>query len=69
MLQAIYKHYQRALARWPKDPLRPEIQFQDVLAKRLEKSFAASAAVNEQKELKQLNALYTLLDDRYKTKV
>ncbi|KAJ9144726.1 hypothetical protein NKR23_g5855 [Pleurostoma richardsiae] len=64
-----YKHYQRAFARWPKDALRPECQLQDVLAKRLESRFTAPGAkINEGAELRQVNALYSLLDDRYKAK-
>ncbi|KAK4160501.1 cytochrome B pre-mRNA-processing protein 6 [Cladorrhinum sp. PSN259] len=65
--------FQTALQRWPKDPLRPECQLQDVLAKRLEKgTIAPSSAIKgvtkTQAELKQANALYSLLEDRYKNK-
>ncbi|KAK3936808.1 hypothetical protein QBC46DRAFT_394121 [Diplogelasinospora grovesii] len=70
-----FKQFQRALERWPKDPLRPECQLQDVLARRLEKGTLAppstaslSGAPKEEAELKQVNALYTLLEDRYKVK-
>jgi len=63
-----FKHYQRAIARWPKDPLRPEAQFRDVLAKRVTEKFAHGKPVNEAQELKQVNALYSLLDNRYKRK-
>ncbi|KAK4456689.1 hypothetical protein QBC42DRAFT_280748 [Cladorrhinum samala] len=65
--------FQTALQRWPKDTLRPDCQLQDVLAKRLEKGNIAPAATlkgvtKAQAELKQINALYTLLDDRYLNK-
>jgi len=30
------RHILRALAQWPKDTVRPQIQFQDILAKRFE---------------------------------
>lgn len=66
-----YKHFQRALAQWPKDPLRPDFQLQDVLSKRIESQFKGAAAVDartEEAQLKQANALYSLLEDRYKTK-
>ncbi|KAL1835208.1 hypothetical protein VTK73DRAFT_6011 [Phialemonium thermophilum] len=63
-----YQHLQRALARWPRDPLRPDCQLQDVLARRLEKQAAAGGAFDEQAELQQANALYTLLENRYKNK-
>ena len=71
-MQVAAKHFQGALQRWPKDPLRPECQLQDVLAKRLAKGSLAPAtkgATQEQADLKQANALYSLLEDRYKTKV
>ncbi|KAL0940126.1 uncharacterized protein CTRU02_206735 [Colletotrichum truncatum] len=60
-----YKHFQRALSLWPKDNLRPEVQFPEYAARGLEKRFA-NPAVDELKELKQANALYSLADDRFK---
>ncbi|KAH6844665.1 hypothetical protein B0I37DRAFT_416258 [Chaetomium sp. MPI-CAGE-AT-0009] len=68
---AAANHFRGALSRWPKDPLRPECQLQDVLAKRLEKGRLApvtAGATQEQADLKQANALYSLLEDRYKNK-
>ncbi|KAH6649492.1 hypothetical protein F5144DRAFT_616644 [Chaetomium tenue] len=68
---AAANHFRGALARWPKDPLRPECQLQDVLAKRLEKGKLApvtAGAKQEQADVKQANALYSLLEDRYKNK-
>ncbi|KAI1645015.1 uncharacterized protein F4817DRAFT_345337 [Daldinia loculata] len=56
------RHVLRALGQWPKDTLRPQIQFQDVLRKR----FESSSGMSEQDQLKQANALYSLLDNRYK---
>jgi hypothetical protein len=70
--QAAANHFRGALTRWPKSILRPEIQLQDVLAKRLEKGPLAPATggmTQEQADLKQANALYSLLEDRYKNKV
>ncbi|KAI4858664.1 hypothetical protein F4820DRAFT_441999 [Hypoxylon rubiginosum] len=58
------RHILRALSQWPKDTLRPQVQFQDVLRKR----FEASSSLSEQDQLKQANALYSLLDNRYKKK-
>ncbi|EAQ91944.1 hypothetical protein CHGG_00179 [Chaetomium globosum CBS 148.51] len=69
---AAANHFRGALARWPKDPLRPECQLQDILAKRLEKGKLApvtAGAKQEQADIKQANALYSLLEDRYKNKV
>ncbi|TVY57296.1 hypothetical protein LSUE1_G007350 [Lachnellula suecica] len=65
---AAYKHYLRALSRWPKDPLRPDCQFQEVIRRRVAKRFypvAGESAVNEAAELEQVNALYSLLSNRY----
>ncbi|KAI0118037.1 hypothetical protein F4776DRAFT_666067 [Hypoxylon sp. NC0597] len=59
------RHLFRALSQWPKDTLRPEIQFQDILRKRFEQS----PSLSEQEQLRQANALYSLIDNRYKRKV
>ncbi|ORY67099.1 uncharacterized protein BCR38DRAFT_151402 [Pseudomassariella vexata] len=58
-------HALRALAKWPKDTVRPQIQFQDVLRRRFEQP---AAGLSEDEQLKQANALYSLLDNRYKKK-
>ncbi|KAK4153440.1 hypothetical protein C8A00DRAFT_43623 [Chaetomidium leptoderma] len=68
---AAANHFRGALTRWPKDALRPECQLQDVLAKRLEKGRLApvtNGATQQQADLKQANALYSLLEDRYRNK-
>ncbi|KAK8044054.1 hypothetical protein PG993_004078 [Apiospora rasikravindrae] len=59
-------HILRALGKWPQDVIRPQVQFQDVLRKRLESK--STSGLSEQEELKQANALYSLLDNRYKKK-
>ncbi|KAL9016981.1 MAG: hypothetical protein Q9185_005676 [Variospora sp. 1 TL-2023] len=38
----VYRHYQRALAQWPVDVLRPQVSFQDVMRRRIEKQFGPS---------------------------
>ncbi|KAI1458624.1 hypothetical protein F4805DRAFT_119713 [Annulohypoxylon moriforme] len=58
------RHILRALSQWPKDTLRPQTQLQDVLRKRFEQP----SNLSEQDQLKQANALYSLINDRYKTK-
>ncbi|KUJ10649.1 uncharacterized protein LY89DRAFT_247911 [Mollisia scopiformis] len=77
-----YKHYIRALSRWPKDNLRPDCQFQDVMRKRLDRRFipasspntpnaaqaVANSAIDEKMELEQANAIYSLLENRYSRK-
>ncbi|KAA6409075.1 MAG: hypothetical protein FRX48_07419 [Lasallia pustulata] len=37
-----YKHYQRALAQWPVDLLRPEVSFQSAMIRRIDKRFDQS---------------------------
>jgi len=34
---AVYKHYLRAISLWPKDPIRPEVQFRDALRRRVDR--------------------------------
>ncbi|KKA26014.1 hypothetical protein TD95_002717 [Thielaviopsis punctulata] len=61
------RHYSRALGLWPKDVLRPECQFQDALQRAVARRSAAGP-LDEAAEMKQVNALYSLLEDRYKTR-
>jgi len=71
-----YKHYLRALSRWPVDALRPETQFQNAVRRRIDKRFlpasaskdSATSTTNEKAELEQANALYSLLENRYSNK-
>jgi len=77
-----YKHYLRALSRWPKDNLRPECQFQDVMQRRIDQRFlpasspntpnaaqaVANSAIDEKVEFGQVNAIYSLLENRYSRK-
>ncbi|KAI1122286.1 hypothetical protein F5Y10DRAFT_254427 [Nemania abortiva] len=53
----------RALSQWPKDTIRPEVQFQSVLQKRFEQP---KLNLSEEEQLKEANALYSLLQNRYK---
>ncbi|KAI1848392.1 hypothetical protein JX265_008826 [Neoarthrinium moseri] len=57
-------HILKALNRWPKDSLRPAAQLQDVLKKRFEGGSGPS--LSEEQKLKQANALYSLLDNRFR---
>ncbi|KAI1747610.1 hypothetical protein F4782DRAFT_520608 [Xylaria castorea] len=57
------RHILRALGQWPKDTIRPEVQFQTVLHKRFEQS---KLNISEEEQLRQANALYSLLENRYK---
>ncbi|KAI0104335.1 hypothetical protein GGR51DRAFT_522335 [Nemania sp. FL0031] len=53
----------RALNQWPKDTIRPEVQFQSVVRKRFEQP---KLNLSEEEQLKEANALFSLLDNRYK---
>lgn len=61
--------YLAVLAHWPKDPLRPSCQLQDVLRKRLDEQnkFPGVSTGNPKDEQAQVNALASLLGNRYKT--
>ncbi|KAI5237833.1 hypothetical protein E4T43_07847 [Aureobasidium subglaciale] len=68
------KHYARILSQWPVDRLRPEISFQSVLKKRLEAApvaqvnqanTAQASAPKPRNEDREINALYSLLENRY----
>ncbi|KAI4737967.1 hypothetical protein E4T50_11575 [Aureobasidium sp. EXF-12298] len=70
------KHYARILSQWPVNRLRPELTFQTLLKKRIEA--APVAQVNEantaraqppkpRNEAQEVNALYSLLENRYAT--
>ncbi|MCJ1271847.1 hypothetical protein MMC22_011752 [Lobaria immixta] len=89
----VYKHYQRVLTQWPVDLLRPEVSFQEVMRRRIDKRLlpsspntpqqpqdkvrandalatpAPSQPFDEKGELEQVNALYSLLENRYSKKV
>ncbi|MCJ1286183.1 hypothetical protein MMC26_005528 [Xylographa opegraphella] len=38
----VYKHYQRALAQWPKDILRPDVSFQNAMQRRIDRRISPS---------------------------
>ncbi|KAF2814138.1 uncharacterized protein BDZ99DRAFT_459848 [Mytilinidion resinicola] len=59
----IAKHYTRLLALWPKDPLRPTLHFDKVLQHRAAQASAGKSDLKA--ELGQINAAYSLLENRY----
>ncbi|TKX24473.1 hypothetical protein C1H76_3080 [Elsinoe australis] len=74
----VAKHYARLASRWPQDVLRPETRFQKVLMARTESAPSPNPEIQgflekvlgpDQKpraaELKEANALYSLLENRY----
>ncbi|KAF2259989.1 hypothetical protein CC78DRAFT_536723 [Lojkania enalia] len=61
----IAKHYTRLQTLWPKDFLRPTQPFTKLLAHRLSQSQSPNPKANIATELRNINALYTLLDNRY----
>ncbi|KAI4108994.1 MAG: hypothetical protein L6R37_000712 [Teloschistes peruensis] len=82
----VFRHYERALAQWPVDALRPQISFQNVIRGRIEKQLGPASdketsydpskeskdtlvtplkPYDEKAEMEQVNALYSLLENRY----
>jgi hypothetical protein len=60
------KHWARIIQAWPVDRVRPEhVSFQKLMQSRLQKANEALGTPAEQKEMRQINALYALLDDRF----
>ncbi|MCJ1381512.1 hypothetical protein MMC17_004623 [Xylographa soralifera] len=43
----VYKHYQRALAQWPKDILRPDVSFQNAMQRRIDRRTTPSEGNRE----------------------
>ena len=41
-MQVAYRHFQRALAQWPIDILRPQVSFQHVMRRRIDKQLGPS---------------------------
>ncbi|KAK1593539.1 uncharacterized protein LY79DRAFT_552190 [Colletotrichum navitas] len=66
--QQAYRHFRTALALWPKDNLRPETQFKEIIQRGVERRYTAPN-VDEANELKQANALFALANDRFKKRV
>lgn len=63
--QALRRTYTTALTHWPKDTLRPTCQLQDVLSKRLAESNKFAGPDANTNPAAQVNALVSLLGNRY----
>ncbi|RPB05655.1 hypothetical protein L873DRAFT_1661911, partial [Choiromyces venosus 120613-1] len=57
--------YMTILSHWPTDPLRPNLSFPDFVRRHVEQQFT-QPKIDEAYEKRQLNALSSLLEDRYK---
>lgn len=70
-VQLAFQRYQRVIAQWPTDKLRPNTQLQEVIRKNVDAKYGPKATVepNEAAELKQANTLVALLDNTFKKKV
>ncbi|KAK8196931.1 hypothetical protein IWZ00DRAFT_542309 [Phyllosticta capitalensis] len=67
----IARHYARIASLWPVDTLRPALSFQSALNKRQKavtstSSSSSATTTPPPQESRDLNALYSLLDNRYK---
>ena len=69
MQQVVYRTFTEALAKWPRDTLRPDCQLHDVVGKRMERELAQAGGNATEAQIKQVNALYSLLENRYKSTV
>lgn len=68
--QLALQRYQRVIAQWPTDKLRPGTQLQDVVKRHTDKTFVeGKPAADEAAELRQASALLMLLNDGFKKKV
>ncbi|RPA79787.1 hypothetical protein BJ508DRAFT_363016 [Ascobolus immersus RN42] len=79
---ALRRGYLRAIEHWPSDPIRPELSFADFLQNRVKTDFGiaedgkvdgsvkpvTAVDFNAEDSKRQLNAIMTLLDNRYKQK-
>ncbi|KAL8659315.1 MAG: hypothetical protein Q9226_000488 [Calogaya cf. arnoldii] len=70
-----YRHFQRVLAQWPVDILRPQVSFQVVMRRRVDKILGHSSTGEttydprkEQAQLEQVNVLYSFMENRYAKK-
>lgn len=61
--------YSDVFARWPKQELRPDYQFQDVLRKTVEARYENLTPVQESEEVLKARALQFLLRDKFKDRV
>ena len=59
LIKLAYKHFQRALAQWPKDILRPQVSFQKSMQQRIDRHFSPSDHRLNGKEIKN-DALTTV---------
>ncbi|KAL8846363.1 MAG: hypothetical protein Q9221_008542 [Calogaya cf. arnoldii] len=71
----VYRHFQRVLAQWPVDILRPQVSFQAAMRRRVDKLIEPSPAGEtihdprkEQAQLEQVNVLYSFMENRYAKK-
>jgi len=59
--------YSEALAKWPRQELRPDYQFQDVLRKTIEERCNNLDPAREVDEAMRAKALQVLVEDRFKS--
>jgi hypothetical protein len=68
---SLYRSYMRIVREWPSDKVRPNRGMKQILEKRVEETFRASnpESINMEKARKELDALESLLDNKFKDKV
>jgi hypothetical protein len=68
---SLYRSYMRIVKEWPSDKVRPNRGMKQILEKRVEETFRASnpESINIENARKELDALESLLDNKFKDKV
>lgn len=61
--------YSDVFAKWPKQDLRPDYQFQDVLGKVVDERFGAYKPAMETEELLKARALQFLVQNKFRDRV
>lgn len=61
--------YSDVFAKWPKQDLRPDYQFQDVLAKVVDERFKTYSPATESEELLKARALQFLVQNKFRDRV
>lgn len=61
--------YSDVFAKWPKQDLRPDYQFQDVLAKVVDERFKTYTPSTESEELLKARALQFLVQNKFRDRV
>jgi hypothetical protein len=70
-IYSLYRSYLRIVREWPEDKIRPNRGMKQILTKRVEETFRVpnTETIDIEKAHKELDALESLLDNKFKEKV